>query len=79
LEITEKAIQEGEKQFGPVDCIVNNAGVMLLSKIADQDPNEWDKMIDVDLKVRKKNDNEKIIQYSINDLFRVFLMAQERF
>ena len=26
----EKCIKEGEKKFGPVDLLVNNAGVMLL-------------------------------------------------
>ena len=26
----EKCIKEGEKKYGPVDCLINNAGIMLL-------------------------------------------------
>lgn len=44
------AITEAEAQFGPVDCLVNNAGVMLLGQAADQDPAEWDTMVDVNVK-----------------------------
>lgn len=43
------AIEEAEAQFGPVDCLVNNAGVMLLGDAHIQDPAEWQKMIDVNL------------------------------
>lgn len=32
------AIRKAEERFGPVDCLVNNAGVMLLGQIADQNP-----------------------------------------
>lgn len=44
------AVQEGEKRFGPVDAIVNNAGVMLLGEITRQDPDQWDRMLDVNVK-----------------------------
>ncbi|MGY0218562.1 SDR family oxidoreductase [Endozoicomonadaceae bacterium StTr2] len=44
------AIKEAEAQYGPTDCLVNNAGVMLLGFAHDQDPSEWDKMIDVNIK-----------------------------
>jgi len=44
------AVREAEAQFGPVDAIVNNAGVMLLGEMLKQDPAEWDAMIDVNLK-----------------------------
>lgn len=43
------AIKEGEDQFGPVDCLINNAGVMLLGKIDSQDAEEWKKMFDVNV------------------------------
>ncbi len=40
------AIQEAEAQFGPVDLMVNNAGVMLLSnELGKQNPQEWEQMI----------------------------------
>lgn len=45
----EAAITEAEAQFGPVDCLVNNAGVMLLGDVADQDPAEWQKMFDLNV------------------------------
>lgn len=44
------AIEEAEAQYGKVDCLVNNAGVMLLGEAATQDISEWDRMIDVNMK-----------------------------
>lgn len=44
------AVREAEAQFGPVDAIVNNAGVMLLGEMLKQDPAEWDAMIDINVK-----------------------------
>ena len=44
------AITEAEQQFGPVDAMVNNAGVMLLGNIDDQNPDEWEQMLDVNVK-----------------------------
>lgn len=44
------AVQKAEDQYGPVDCLVNNAGVMLLGQAHEQDPTEWDRMIDVNIK-----------------------------
>jgi len=43
------AIKEAEEKFGPVNCLINNAGVMLLGKIAMQDPKEWKTMLDVNV------------------------------
>jgi NADP-dependent 3-hydroxy acid dehydrogenase YdfG len=42
------AIGEGEAQFGPVDCLVNNAGIARLAKLEDQEPEEWRDLIDID-------------------------------
>lgn len=44
------AVKDAEQKFGPVDALVNNAGVMLLGNIEQQNPNEWDKMLDVNVK-----------------------------
>lgn len=44
------AIEEAESQYGPVDCLINNAGLMLNGNVDLQDSDEWDKMIDVNLK-----------------------------
>lgn len=44
------AVEEAEAQFGPADALVNNAGVMLLGSIEKQDPQEWDQMLDVNVK-----------------------------
>lgn len=44
------AIAEAEALYGPVDCLVNNAGLMQLGSAHEQDPAEWDNMIDVNLK-----------------------------
>ena len=43
------AIKEAEDKFGPANCLINNAGVMLLGKIATQDPKEWKTMLDVNI------------------------------
>lgn len=44
------AIKEAEARFGPVDALINNAGVMLLGNAATQDPKQWDQMLDVNVK-----------------------------
>ncbi|CAF0834976.1 unnamed protein product [Rotaria sordida] len=44
-----EAIEKAVKRYGPVDCLVNNAGVMLLGKVQTQDPEEWQRMFDVNL------------------------------
>lgn len=44
------AVAQAEQRFGPVDAIINNAGVMLLGSIATQDPGEWDRMLDINVR-----------------------------
>lgn len=44
------AVAQAEERFGPVDAIINNAGVMLLGNIATQDPTEWDRMLDINVR-----------------------------
>lgn len=44
-----QAIEKAEQQFGPADCIVNNAGVMLLGLVENQDPVEFKTMYDVNV------------------------------
>ena len=39
------AVAEAEERFGPVDCVINNAGVAHLANVLEQDPLEWDSMI----------------------------------
>ncbi|MER5945698.1 SDR family oxidoreductase [Streptomyces sp. NPDC001904] len=46
----EQAVAEAEQEFGPADAIVNNAGAMLLGHMADQPVEEWDRMIDLNIK-----------------------------
>ncbi|WP_310619250.1 SDR family oxidoreductase [Flexibacterium corallicola] len=45
-----EAVEEAEQQYGPVDGFVNNAGCMLLGEVATQNPEEWDQMVDVNVK-----------------------------
>lgn len=44
------AIATAEAQYGKVDCLINNAGVMLLGFVAEQSPKEWETMLDVNIK-----------------------------
>ncbi len=55
LNVTERQIvaefaDVGRKAFGRVDVIVNNAGVMPLSLMSSLKVDEWDRMIDVNIK-----------------------------
>ncbi|MNJ58724.1 putative oxidoreductase [compost metagenome] len=43
-------MKEAEAQYGPADAIVNNAGVMLLGDTATQAPEQWERMLDVNVK-----------------------------
>lgn len=44
------AVAKAEAQFGPAGALINNAGVMLLGTMAEQDPAEWQRMFDVNVK-----------------------------
>ncbi len=44
------AIKKAEEKFGKTDLLINNAGVMLLGQIEDQNPNEWQRMLDINVK-----------------------------
>lgn len=43
------ALAAAEADFGKVDCLINNAGVMMLGLPWEQDPAEWQKMVDVNI------------------------------
>ncbi|MBN3562931.1 SDR family oxidoreductase [Aliamphritea spongicola] len=43
------AVKDAEAIYGPVDCLVNNAGLMLLGQIDTQDPQEWQRMYDINV------------------------------
>lgn len=44
-----KAIKEAESVYGPVDLLVNNAGVMLLGNVWKQSAKEWKTMLDTNV------------------------------
>jgi NADP-dependent 3-hydroxy acid dehydrogenase YdfG len=55
LDVTDRAdvaafVEAGRAAFGRVDAIVNNAGIMPLSPMASLKVDEWDRMIDVNVK-----------------------------
>lgn len=41
------AIEQGEAKFGPVDCLINNAGISRLARLDEQDPEQWRDLIDI--------------------------------
>lgn len=50
LEGMKVAISEAEDAHGEVDCMINNAGVMINGKPQSQDPEDWQKMLDVNIR-----------------------------
>lgn len=44
-----KAIEKAEDKYGKVDLLINNAGLMQLGSIVDQESNEWQNMLDVNV------------------------------
>jgi NADP-dependent 3-hydroxy acid dehydrogenase YdfG len=46
----EKALCGAEATYGPADCLVNNAGVMMNAPLVEGDPAQWDQMIDINIK-----------------------------
>lgn len=50
LEAMKQAIQEAESLYGKTDLLINCAGVMLLDNAYEQDFEEWNNMIDVNIK-----------------------------
>jgi NADP-dependent 3-hydroxy acid dehydrogenase YdfG len=48
-EAFKQAVKEAEDRFGPTDCLINNAGAMLLGDIATQDPTEWERMLNLNV------------------------------
>ncbi|MFC1743171.1 SDR family oxidoreductase [Candidatus Riflebacteria bacterium] len=49
IESFKSAVIKAEEKYGPVDCLVNNAGVMLLGFVPYQPTTEWKKMFDVNV------------------------------
>jgi NADP-dependent 3-hydroxy acid dehydrogenase YdfG len=46
----ESFVETARSRFGRIDVMVNNAGVMLLAPLADLRIDEWDRMIDVNIR-----------------------------
>jgi NAD(P)-dependent dehydrogenase (short-subunit alcohol dehydrogenase family) len=46
----ETALDAAEARFGPVDIVINNAGVTATRPALQQDESDWDKVIDTNLK-----------------------------
>ncbi|EGG14242.1 Short-chain dehydrogenase/oxidoreductase [Cavenderia fasciculata] len=45
----EDAVRDAEAVYGPTDLLIGNAGVMKLEKVWDQDPKEWQEMLNVNV------------------------------
>lgn len=45
----ENAVRKAEEVYGKTDLMINNAGLMLLGNLENQDRNEWQAMLDVNV------------------------------
>lgn len=45
----QSAINLAEATYGEIDLLINNAGIMLLGNIENQNPNEWQQMLNVNI------------------------------
>ncbi|HCD9234090.1 TPA: SDR family oxidoreductase [Elizabethkingia anophelis] len=45
----ENAVREAETIYGKTDLLINNAGIMLLGDLATQNPQQWQRMLDVNI------------------------------
>ncbi|MCG4280792.1 SDR family oxidoreductase [Lacticaseibacillus saniviri] len=45
----EAAVRKAEAVYGPTELLINNAGVMLLGNVQNQDPREWQTMLDTNV------------------------------
>lgn len=43
------AVEKAEKQFGETECLINNAGILFINLAHKQNPEEWKKMLDVNV------------------------------
>lgn len=50
IDTIKTAVMEAHNKYGVVDCLVNNAGLLYLGEPWDQDLNEWNEMVDVNVK-----------------------------
>ncbi|MEM7415436.1 MAG: SDR family oxidoreductase [Gemmatimonadota bacterium] len=50
LESVRAAVAEIERDLGPIDVLINNAGVMTIGSIVDNDVEAWTRMVDVNVK-----------------------------
>ena len=50
LDAMKAAINEAQDSYGEVDCLVNNAGIMINGKPQSQNPDDWQKMLDVNIR-----------------------------
>src|SRR5690606_2095078 len=48
-DVVEQAVQKIEAEFGPVDGLVNNAGWDIFKPFVKSNPQEWDKLIQINL------------------------------
>ena len=44
-----RAVSEAERALGPIDILVNNAGILSNNKIADTSPEEWRRVLGINL------------------------------
>ena len=44
------AVQDAKKIYGPVNCLINNAGIAIQGLAHEQNPEEWESMLNINVK-----------------------------
>ena len=67
-------VNHTEYTLGPVNILVNNAGIMYYTMMKNLKEDEWNKQVDLNVKVNLQNQRHYQMSLSMNSTKRVILL-----